>query len=134
MKLSRFIESRKLRMDQPEYVDDNPNMNADDEWKRSATHWKLVIRRGNKQMTAYFSQGSAHTKEPTLADILDCLASDASAIDNARDFEDWCRDFGYDTDSRKAEKTYRVCVRQAEALKRLLGNDFKTLLYETERL
>lgn len=133
MKLSRFIESRKVRMDPPEYVADNPNMAADDGWKRSATHWKCTIRRGNKQLTTYFSQGSAHTKEPTLADILDCLASDAAGIDNARDFEDWCAELGYDPDSRKAEKTFKVCEKQAESLKRLFGEDFKTLLYETGR-
>jgi hypothetical protein len=120
-------------MDPPEYVADNPNMAADDGWKRSATHWKCTIRRGNKQLTTYFSQGSAHTKEPTLADILDCLASDAAGIDNARDFEDWCAELGYDPDSRKAEKTFKVCEKQAESLKRLFGEDFKTLLYETGR-
>jgi hypothetical protein len=134
MKIGEFIKSRKVRMDAPQYVDDNPNMAGDDDWKRTATHWKCIIRRGNKQMTVYFSQGSAHTKEPTLTDILDCIASDAAGIDNASGFEDWCSEYGYDTDSRKAERTYNVCVKQAEALKRMFGEDFKTLLYDTERM
>ena len=134
MKLTRFIKSRKVRMDDPKLVDDNPNMLDDGDWKKSATHWRLIIRRGNKQMTTYFSQGSAHTKEPTLSDILDCLASDASSIDNARSFEEWCGELGYDTDSRKAERIYNICVKQMESLNRLLGDDFKTLLYDTERM
>lgn len=83
----------------------------------------------------YFSQGSAHTDDPTLADVLDCLASDASGYDNAKSFEDWASEYGYDTDSRSAEKIYKTVKRQAEQLKRVLGAEaFEELLYKTERL
>ena len=86
-------------------------------------------------LTVYFSQGSAHKKLPTLAEVLDCLASDASGVDNAQSFEDWASEYGYDTDSRKAEKTYNICVQQAQELKALLGQDaYDQLLYGTERL
>ena len=36
----------------------------------------------HEPLTVYFSQGSAHKKPPTLAEVLDCLASDASGVDN----------------------------------------------------
>lgn len=65
---------------------------------------------------------------PDLASVLDCLASDSSSYDNARDFEDWCADFGMDTDSRKAERTYRVCGEQAKALRHLLGKEYDALM------
>jgi hypothetical protein len=84
----------------------------------------------------YFSQGSAHTQDPTLADVLDCLASDASGYENAVNgaFE-WASECGYDEDSRKAEKIFRAIKRQAEQLKRTLGQEaYEELLWNTERL
>jgi len=36
--------------------------------------------------------------------------------------EDWCAEYGYDTDSRKAERTFRAVERQTKALKRMLGS------------
>lgn len=94
------------------------------------------VGRGNPQsMRVHFSQGAAHTKAPTLAEVLSCLASDASGIENACSFEDWAGDYGYDADSRKAEKTYHICQEQAEDLRNLLGHDaYETLLYHTEWL
>lgn len=49
-------------------------------------------------------------KLPTLADILSSLLSDGGAFFNAESFEDWARNCGYDTDSRKAEGIYRACM------------------------
>lgn len=43
--------------------------------------------------------------EPVPYDILACLQTV-----NPGTFADFCADFGYDTDSRKAEKTYRAVV------------------------
>lgn len=72
---------------------------------------------------------------PTLADVLDCLALDAAGFDDARDFEDWAAEFGYDTDSRKAEAVYRLCGEQAKELRHVLGaTAYSELLYDTERL
>jgi len=89
----------------------------------------------NRGFGLYFSQGSAHTAPPTLADVLDCLASDACTYDQAKSFEDWAEELGYEPDSRKEERIYRAVKRQAEQLKRLLGAEaYDTLLYHTERL
>jgi len=72
---------------------------------------------------------------PDAATVLDCLASDSSSYDNARNFDDWCSEFGYDSDSRKAERTYRICGEQAKALRHFLGNDeYRHLLENVERL
>jgi hypothetical protein len=98
-------------------------------------HWHIKMRSSGHAMSLYFSQGSAHTDPPTVEDVLDCLASDASGYDQARGFEEWARDLGYGEDSRKAEKVYKSVKRQAEQLKRLIGEDaYQTLLYQTERL
>ena len=108
------------------YMEDGHNMD----------HWSCVIRNAKRRMTVIFSKGLGHKgAPPTLEDVLDCLISDASGIENNTSFEEWCRNYGYDTDSRKAERTYRVITRQARQLKRVLGNDhYKLLLWETEQV
>lgn len=133
--LKQFIRQHKIRMT-AEWADSNPNMMTDENWSRSATHYRCVLRCGKRQMTVPFSQGSAHTKEPSAEDVLNCLASDAAGYENARSFEDWCSEYGYDTDSRKAEKTFKTIERQATDLARLLGapSSYETLLWNTERL
>lgn len=60
--------------------------------------------------------------EPDACDVLHSLALDADVIDCAG-FEDWASNFGYDTDSRKAEAVYRECLEQALKLRAALGED-----------
>jgi hypothetical protein len=131
--LKQFIRENRVRMDVA-YANDNPNMHADAEWSVSATHYRCILKVGRRRMTVPFSQGSAITREPTAEDVLDCLASDASGIENEQ-FEDWCANYGYDPDSRKAERTFNICTKQATQLANLLGGrPYHELLYETERL
>ena len=50
-------------------------------------------------------------------------------------FEEWAGDFGYDSDSRRAEATYNACVESAKKLKEFLGEQlFSELVYKVERL
>lgn len=61
-------------------------------------------------------------------------ASDAAGVENATSFEDWCEEYGYDTDSRCAERTFKACKHATERLKNFLGNDlYETLLWKIER-
>ncbi len=128
--MKEFIEQNKITLTS-ERTDSNPNM--DDSSKMD--HWKCTLRQPDgRRMTVTFSKGSGHHgEEPEAAEVLDCLASDSSGIENAQSFEDWCGEYGYDTDSRKAEKIFKTCERQAEKLKAFLGHLYKTLLWETER-
>lgn len=58
---------------------------------------------------------------PDAVGVVYSLCSDADAID-AGGFEAWASDFGYDTDSRKAEATYRACVDTGLKLRAALGD------------
>jgi hypothetical protein len=110
----------------------NPAM-ADDEWARTATHWRVTLRYGRaRRWTLPFSQGSAHTAPPSAYDVLCCVRSDASSIDSARDFEDWAGDLRMDTDSRKAAATYHACVRSAARLRKWLGPEAYDELMQAE--
>lgn len=59
---------------------------------------------------------------PTEADVLQSLALDVDAMDYPS-FEAWAGEFGYDTDSRRAEATYRDCLAIGLALRSLIGDE-----------
>jgi hypothetical protein len=98
--------------------------------------WTVTLRRGKQRMAVPFYMGMGHNgKEPDTATVLDCLASDSSGVENGQDFDGFCSEFGYDTDSRKAEKIYKACERTARRLKQFLGSDlYEELLWNTSRL
>jgi hypothetical protein len=52
---------------------------------------------------------------PKLDDVLACLVRDA--IHSTQTFDDWCSDYGYDTDSRKALQIYMDCQEIAKKLR-----------------
>lgn len=47
------------------------------------------------------------TAKVLVADVLSC-----AQLDDPCRFEDWCAEYGYDSDSRKAEAIWRLCVTQ----------------------
>ena len=115
-----------------EYADHNPSM--DD--SANMDHYRVTLRRKDgdqrRTLTIHFSKGYGHKgAEPTAAEVIDCLLSDASGAD--QDFEDWASDLGFDTDSRKAERIYTACVRIAAKLRRFLGDDYEAF-QNAERL
>ena len=97
-------------------------------WQRSAHGWTVRLTYKRRSMTVDFWTGAAITAEPDAASVLECLCSDAAGIENARGFEDWAAEYGYDTDSREAEATFRACQRQTERLRRFLGADFAAFM------
>jgi hypothetical protein len=106
-----------------------PANRLDDAWARTATHYQVTLRRGARRMTVPFFMGSALKGPPTADEVLECLLSDASGLDDAAGFEEWAREYGYDPDSRKAKRTYREVCRHAENLRRFLGDDYASAVY-----
>ena len=115
------ITARASRRDgAPSYTTDMDDM----DW------WNVRLRLGGKIMTVPFGMGYGHEgKEPEAVDVLSCLISDFTEDT----FEQWCSDFGLDTDSRKAYRTYNQIIRQTERLREFLGDKFEEYVYETER-
>ena len=122
----------------------NPSMDSDTEMD----HWSVKLTRPHcPSMTLFYSMGTGLRRQPTnhelialhdeeraaglipvkpqLIDILYCLIADSDALDYT--FEEWCDNLGYDTDSRKAEHTFRLCCDQTKQIKRLLGDDFEAV-------
>ena len=126
--IAQFVAANRITMTAM-WTDRNPNMD-DAEYM---DHWKVVIRRPGHTLTTYFSMGYGHSgKAPKAKDVLDCLASDASGTENS--FEDWCSEYGYESDSRKAERIYKACEHSAKRLKAFLGEElYQQLLWHCER-
>lgn len=93
---------------------------------RDMDGWKCRLRYQRRSLTVPFWMGRGHHgAEPTAGDVLGCLILDATGYENARDFEDWCSEYGYDTDSRKAERIYKAVKASAPKIRRFLGDDFE---------
>jgi hypothetical protein len=100
-------------------------------WDHDA--WSVTLRQHDgtdRTLRITYRMGTGHHgAAPDLLTVLDSLLSDACTVDNARDFEDWCSELGFDPDSRKAERIYRASERQTDRVKSFLGADYDTYLY-----
>lgn len=116
--LKGLIRSDNVRAES-EMVDENPNMAA--YMPAGSYHYRVTLKRKGRQLTVPFSMGPALDHEPTAEEVLACMLSDASSAD--RSFEEWCRDYGFDEDSRKAERTYQAIQRQTKQLRQFLQTE-----------
>ena len=95
-------------------------------WKAGMAH--VVKRKASPFINPRTSEGEWRDREgltrpkpPDMFDVLYSLCMDAQSYENARDFEDFCGEFGYSTDSIKADQTYRACGESAKRLRSVLG-------------
>lgn len=85
--------------------------------------WKMKLSRNGKTYTFNFGQSIANSgQEPTMYDILTCLTKY-----DPNTFEDFCSEFGYDTDSRTAETIYKAVVKEFKAVERLFNDILEEL-------
>jgi hypothetical protein len=96
--------------------------------KESRYVFNLTLKKGKRQYTFNFGQSiSSGPEEPTMYDVLSCLQKY-----DVGSFEDFCDDFGYDNDSRSAEKTYKAVCKEYEAMERLFSSEELELLSEIQ--
>jgi hypothetical protein len=110
-------------------------------WEHHAYVLKLVWNDGalSRTMTDVpWMQGLGIAESPTDRPdaVLDALVSDAASYLDARSFEDWCDELGYDHDSRTAERTYLACGEIAKKLTEFVGGsaELNRLAYHIDRL
>jgi hypothetical protein len=90
-----------------------------DEYKRDI--YNIVLKNKAHRYRFTFGQSIANAgKHPTAYEVLSCLQKY-----DVGTFDDFCSDFGYDTDSRKAYKTYKAVLREWKNVE---------LLFTTEQL
>jgi|SRR5215471_1119910 len=111
---------------------DGPTLACDDDgWAHYAYTVRLSFE--GRTLESPWSQGTALLDPPTASDVLQAMLSEAFGIDDADGFEDWASSFGYDPDSRKAERLYNACAEQSDKLRAFLGEHYdKAREMETE--
>lgn len=129
MTTQEFIDLHKITATATR-ADSNPSVPDFD-----GDHWRVTLRRkgkhGVRRMALYFSKGYGHNgAEPTAAEVLNCLRSDAWGADEL--FETWACDLGFDPDSRSAEKIYKTVRRQTAKLRQFLGETFDDFMQTEE--
>lgn len=70
---------------------------------------------------ADYMKGKKELSDSDLQNAFYCFVSDS--VSGESSFEDFCSEFGYDSDSRTAEKIWRSCGRLSEKLNVLLPPD-----------
>lgn len=103
---------------------------APDDWTENWGNmdpWEVTLRNGRRRLSVPFftGEGLRGHGEPSAAGVLACLLSDAGV---SADFEEFCSEFGYDVDSRKAERTHVACLAIRAKLEKFLGAEFDDAL------
>ena len=97
--------------------------------KSFVDQWNVIIRTNNgyaMEMFNYFTgvglrkqfkYGVSKPVRPKNSDVLHSLVWDATSLDES--FENWCSNFGYDSDSIHAFNIYRQCCDAGKKLLKL---------------
>jgi hypothetical protein len=95
--------------------------------------YTVTLRRhtGRPESISFSFWNSQHDmqegKSPTAYNVLACISSD---IYTPETFEEFCAEYGYDADSRKAEKTFKRADRLARRLRAFFHEDEREQLSE----
>lgn len=127
--MQEFVEERQITAKVTKAAD-NPYL-SNDPIHSKMLHYRVVLSRPDgRRIAVPFSCGEM-CNEPDAATVLDCLCDEANCPDT---FEDFCFEYGENPDSRRAEKTFKACLKTREKLKSFLGHEFQTAMYELERM
>lgn len=88
----------------------DPIAEKSENWQDTAHKWQIRI---NSQSFEYYT-GIGNKTAPDYDSFLESILSDSEALDMT--FEDFCDEFGYDSDSRKAFKVWESCCNNARKL------------------
>lgn len=94
--------------------------------KESRNIYNVTVKRNGKQFNFKFGDSIANTKaghEPCEYDVLACITKS----EPEDTFEDFCSSYGYDTDSRKAERIYKAIQREFKGINRVFGDVLEQL-------
>lgn len=106
-----------------------------DEKKQNYNHHSISVRHNGGRLKFDFwgSMVSPQiSSESDLQHAFYCFLSDA--ISAKEGFESFCSEFGYDNDSRKAERIYKACERSLSKLERIYSGDVYNLINEVQEI
>lgn len=89
--------------------------------------FKFTFKRNGKSFSGKFGQSIVHSDgsgghTPTAYDVLACLTKY-----DPGNFMDFCKDFGYDEDSRTAERIYKGVQKEWDKVSKMFGDVIEQL-------
>ena len=110
------------------------------EWGNNTENWNhhevTVTNTETGEQTSFDFWGSIVNPELSSEyDVLNafyCFVSDA--MSGQESFESFCSEFGYDTDSRRAEKTWKACQKSYDDLQSIYDGDLYDLANELQEI
>lgn len=86
------------------------------EWAKNMNGYTVLIKRGTKEFSTPYFMGRALGKEPELTGVIESLYADRQTVQGNVNFEEWCGDLGYNSDSISDQKTFNACIVNANRL------------------
>jgi hypothetical protein len=123
--MATFIRKHRIHM-ASQRVDSNPNVPP----SLHLAHWRVTLFRGSRRMVCVFSLGMSDGEAPSLPEVLSFLAFDADR--DGENFEGWCMDHGFPTNSTKVHRLWCNWLRQTAKMKSFFDGAFEELLRHTE--
>jgi hypothetical protein len=117
MEKSRFPEFLDEMLVSMDYIEGASEENRDKDWEHNS--YTCTLRFDGKKYTVAYYQGIGIKEPPSKEYVVAALLLDSRC--GGQSFEEFCSEFGYDTDSRKHHKTWKACVVTNAKLHRFLG-------------
>ena len=97
-------------------------------------HYRVTLKRvASRKSISFDFWGSINDqrqgKAPTAYDVLACISSDYYTPET---FADFCSEYGYDPDSRKAEQTFKAADKFARRLREFFSEEEAQALSEIQ--
>jgi hypothetical protein len=89
--------------------------------------YRFTLTKDGKTYSGKFGQSISNSDygntPPRPYDVLSSLGSDVGHGDNVVTFEEFCDEYGYDEDSRKAHKVFKAVEKEKSGLRKLYSQD-----------
>jgi len=119
-----IVFSAKLSNEKlPNWQNDNKPCYLRDE-KRKNNHFVVTLRKGTRRVSFdFFDSISNFEKGIKELDAYSVLANCSSELYCPDTFEEFCNEFGYDNDSRQAEKTFKALSKFSAKLQKFFDTE-----------
>lgn len=89
------------------------------EWQGKANCYRVTLRYQGRSYSLYYYQGTGIKSDPSVADVVHCLASDRNILSACDTLECFGGCFGWDKDTATV---YRSIKRQSARYNKLIGD------------
>ena len=96
---------------------EHPNKVTD--WQAKANCYRVTLSYQGRSYSLFYYQGTGITRDPSVSDVVYCLASDLSILTSCDTLKCFGECFGWNEDTAN---TYRAIKRQGARYSKLIGN------------